>query len=61
MNDHREEVPVMLMLRREPVYRTGPLCVIGKVHTAPVFCWTHKTPGARIMRTSEGLNTSALN
>ena len=32
MNEHREEVPVMLMRRREPVCRTGALHVVGKVH-----------------------------
>ena len=37
MNEQKEEVPVMLMLRREPVCRTGALRVVGKVHTDPGF------------------------
>jgi hypothetical protein len=37
MNEHWEDVTVMLMLPREPVCRTGPLRVVGKVHTDPGF------------------------
>ena len=35
MNEHEEEVSVMLMLRREQACRTGALRVVRKVHTDP--------------------------
>jgi hypothetical protein len=36
MNEHREEVTVMLMLRRDPVCRAGALRVVGKSTLIPV-------------------------